>query len=41
MVLDGASDTEIKFMATARQDVPYLISELRRLTEMLKSGTQR
>jgi len=35
--LDGASDADIEFMAHARQDVPYLISELRRLAGMLQS----
>ena len=29
--LDGATDADVEFMANARQDVPYLISELRRL----------
>lgn len=36
--LDGASDADIEFMAHARQDVPYLISELRRVAGMLKSA---
>jgi len=36
--LDGASDADIEFMAHARQDVPYLISELQRLAEILKSA---
>lgn len=34
---DGASDADIEFMAHARQDVPYLISELQRLSGILKS----
>jgi len=37
---DGASDADIEFMAHAREDVPYLISELRRLAEMLKPVRQ-
>jgi len=36
--LDGATDADIEFMANARQDVPYLISELRRLAGILKSA---
>jgi hypothetical protein len=36
--LDGASDADIEFMAHAREDVPYLISELRRVAGMLKSA---
>jgi hypothetical protein len=36
--LDGATDADIDFMAHARQDVPYLIYELRRMAEMLKSA---
>ena len=39
--LDGASDADIDFMAHARQDVPYLISELRRVAEILKSARKR
>jgi len=35
--LDGASDADIEFMASARQDVPYLVSELRRMVDVLKS----
>jgi len=35
--LDGASDADIDFMANARQDVPYLISELHRLVELVSS----
>jgi hypothetical protein len=35
--LDGASDSDIEFMANARQDVPYLIAELRRLASALTS----
>jgi hypothetical protein len=34
--LDGVSDADIEFMAHARQDVSYLIHELRRLAGMLK-----
>ena len=36
--LDGASDADIEFMAHAREDVPYLISELLRLSGMLTSA---
>jgi hypothetical protein len=36
--LDGASDADIEFMAHARQDVPYLLLELRRVAGMLKSA---
>jgi hypothetical protein len=36
--LDGASDADIEFIAHARQDVPYLVSELRRLARMLRSA---
>lgn len=32
---DGATDSDIEFMANARQDIPYLISELRRLEKIL------
>jgi len=38
--LDGASDADIEFMANARQDVPYLIAELQRLADVLKSVHQ-
>jgi len=38
--LDGASDADIDFMANARQDVPYLISELRRLVELVNSSSR-
>ena len=38
--LDGASDADIDFMANARQDVPYLISELRRLAALIRSSRQ-
>ncbi|MCR6476582.1 hypothetical protein NU688_10475 [Variovorax sp. ZS18.2.2] len=37
--LDGASDADIDFMANARQDVPYLISELRRLAALIDSSS--
>lgn len=37
MDLDGASDADIEFMAAARQDVPYLVSELRRLAALVGS----
>ncbi|MDO9103681.1 MAG: hypothetical protein Q7U57_01835 [Methylovulum sp.] len=35
--LEGASDSDIEFMAHARQDIPYLISEVRRLMGILSS----
>jgi hypothetical protein len=38
--LDGASDADIDFMAHARQDVPYLVSELQRLAGMLRSARE-
>ena len=38
--LDGASDADIDFMANARQDLPYLISELRRLASLIGSPSQ-
>ena len=34
---DGASDADIEFMAAAREDIPYLVSELRRLAALLGS----
>ena len=39
--LSGASDADIEFMAHARQDVPYLISELRRLASLLNDTNNR
>jgi hypothetical protein len=33
---DGASDADIEFIANARQDVLYLVSELRRVVDELK-----
>lgn len=33
--LDGASDSDVEFIASARQDVPYLVSELRRMAVLL------
>ena len=33
--LEGASDADIVFMANAHQDIPYLVSELLRLVEVL------
>lgn len=33
---DGATDNDIEFIAHARQDVPYLVSELRRLASLLE-----
>jgi hypothetical protein len=35
--LDGAPDNDIEFIAHARQDIPYLIAEIRRLVDMLHS----
>ncbi|RST44616.1 hypothetical protein [Variovorax sp. DXTD-1] len=35
--LDGATDLDIEFMANARQDIPYLIAELRRVTSLLSA----
>lgn len=37
MDLSGASDYDIAFIANARQDVPYLVAELRRLAAILES----
>jgi hypothetical protein len=37
MDLSGASDHDIAFIASARQDVPYLLAELRRLAAILES----
>lgn len=31
----GATDGDIEFMANARQDIPYLVEELRRLAELI------
>jgi len=33
--LVGATDFDIEFMANARQDIPYLLAELRRLASLL------
>jgi hypothetical protein len=35
--LVGATDLDIEFMANARQDIPYLIAELRRIASLLSS----
>lgn len=32
---DGATDSDIEFMANAHQDIPYLISELQRLEKLV------
>jgi len=34
--VDGATDGDIEFIGNARQDVPYLISELRRVASLLR-----
>jgi hypothetical protein len=36
--LSGATDADIEFMARSRQDIPYLISELYRLENMLNKN---
>ena len=36
--LDGASDADIEFMAKAREDVPFLVSELRRLAALVEGA---
>lgn len=38
--LDGASDGDIEFMAHARQDIPYLLTELERLQEVISRSKQ-
>lgn len=34
--IDGASDADIEFIANAREDVPYLVSEIKRLAALLQ-----
>ena len=32
--LDGATDADIEFMAEARQDIPFLLDQLQRLSDL-------
>jgi hypothetical protein len=38
--LDGATDPDVEFIAHARQDIPYLIAQLRRIASLVSSGDE-